>query len=527
MHPDTTLPRDLAVLRHATRGQPAGPSASRSGSATSPFSTRPSAPATSSSAPSISSASSTRRRAPRTRPRSRRSSSSTTSTASTSTPGDPDRRPRPVRQGGLRAGRNDRRSLGAVHPRRINLVSADLTLPPGDPPADLLASSPEPELKELARSLWSSLQGARDFGSLLHPERTINDAFAKLKARDRDGIWANDDKAWTERRRTLLGTLERTFEREAESTDLGQHLFGEQARRGLSFVQALRRRYDVVVANPPYAGSKNLATTTKDLLQRDYPSGKRDLYAAFIVRCQEFARSTGYVGMVTQQGWMFLRSFPELRADMLQSRTICTIAQLGEHAFEETAAAGAFVAAFTMRCVPPSPEHRLVGIRAVGPVTAQAKAELIRGASQPPTSSIRYQPRQLDLLSIRDHPFVYWLRPRLLDWLRSPGRLSDIAEVRQGMYTADNERFLRCFWECDLPKGSPKWRRYAKGGAPPEVEWTRMAGCRLGERRIGNSHACFPFRPHRFASAEHAVLFPGWPYLLTLLSRQPEHSTAT
>src|SRR5207253_9514603 len=56
-----------------------------------------------------------------------------------------------------------------------------------------------------------------------------------------------------------------------------------------------------------------------------------------------------YVGMVTQQAWMFLRSSAQLRKNVLIESTIASVAHLGEHAFEEAAAAGAFVALFIRR----------------------------------------------------------------------------------------------------------------------------------------------------------------------------------
>lgn len=56
-------------------------------------------------------------------------------------------------------------------------------------------------------------------------------------------------------------------------------------------------------------------------------------------------------------------------------------------------------------------------------------------------------PRQADLLPIPETPFAYWLRPRFSELLQSKRRLSDVAEVRQGVATTDNDRFVRCFWE--------------------------------------------------------------------------------
>ena len=40
--------------------------------------------------------------------------------------------------------------------------------------------------------------------------------------------------------------------------------------------------------------------------------GKRDLYTTLILRCIELCLPNGRVGMVTMQGWMFLRSFVDI-----------------------------------------------------------------------------------------------------------------------------------------------------------------------------------------------------------------------
>src|SRR5437870_13425339 len=96
-------------------------------------------------------------------------------------------------------------------------------------------------------------------------------------------------------KRDLLHGLYEEFDRQAQSEDLGQRLFGEEAAKGVSLVEALGRRYDVVVMNPPYAGSKNMSARLKAFVEREYKDGKRDLYAAFIQRCRDFCRSGGYV----------------------------------------------------------------------------------------------------------------------------------------------------------------------------------------------------------------------------------------
>jgi hypothetical protein len=68
-------------------------------------------------------------------------------------------------------------------------------------------------------------------------------------------------------------------------------------------------------------------------------------------------------------------------------------------------------------------------------------------------------------------PLVYWLRPRFFQLLCSPRRLSNMAEVRVGLKTSDDGRFVRCFWEvpsfgvvCEGNATSGRWFWFAKGG---------------------------------------------------------------
>ncbi len=61
-------------------------------------------------------------------------------------------------------------------------------------------------------------------------------------------------------------------------------------------------------------GRKNMGSVLKRYVENRYRPGKRDLYAAFILRCLEMTAPSGKLAMVTQQSWMFLRSFVEMRA---------------------------------------------------------------------------------------------------------------------------------------------------------------------------------------------------------------------
>lgn len=224
-------------------------------------------------------------------------------------------------------------------PRTINLVAADAVLPGDEPAAELLARfKGDRDAEALVRSIWQGLKNVREFGSLLHPERAVDEVIKKRREQERGQLWQEDDAEWERWKRALLHGLREEFERQAQSEDLGQRLFGEDAAKGVSLVEALGRKYDVVVMNPPYAGSGNLSDRLKKFVEREYKEGKRDLYAAFIQRCRDFAWRDGYVGMVTQQSWLFLRSFAALRKTVLEQTGVTTLAHLGPGLLKRSAA---------------------------------------------------------------------------------------------------------------------------------------------------------------------------------------------
>src|SRR5204863_3226218 len=131
---------------------------------------------------------------------------------------------------------------------------------------------------------------------------------------------------------------------------------------------------------PPYAGSKNLSAPMKSFVEREYKDGKRDLYAAFIQRCRDFCHADGHLGMVTQQSWMFLRSFAALRKAVLEQTAVTTLAHLGPCAFAEISGEVVNTALFTLRAARPTVEHCLVAYRLVGLKSPAEKDALLRQA---------------------------------------------------------------------------------------------------------------------------------------------------
>ena len=92
-------------------------------------------------------------------------------------------------------------------------------------------------------------------------------------------------------------------------------------------------------------------------------------------------------------------------------------------------------------------------------------------------SENRYEAKQDDFAKIPGSPIAYWVSDRVKEIFEKSKKLNEIASPKQGMATADNDRFLR-FWNetsydniglnflnRDAAKKSLlKWFPYNKGG---------------------------------------------------------------
>ena len=369
-------------------------------------------------------------------------------------------------------------------PRRLNLVPADVLLPGEEPPQAYLARfKGDRELVDLVKGIWRGLKNARTFGSLLHPERAVDEVVRRRREEDRRKypLLQRDDVHWDRWKNDLLAGLQDEFEREAQSADLGQRLFGKEAAKGVSLVEALGIRYDVVVANPPYAGTGNLGDQMKSFISKDYKEGGRDLYSAFIVRCLDFCLANGYVGMVTQQGWMFQSSLGKLRQRALQKTTVTTLSHLGPRAFEEISGEVVNTVLFCVRAVPPAQNHRLVAFRLIGAGSPAEKSGLLLRSIAGSAPSIVFTPLQQRLLALPSSTFAYWLRPRFFDLLAQPpeGRIERQVFAAHGLGTRCDFMVVRFHWE--LSHRGSRWFPYSKGG-----KYARWYGCNWYEVDYAN-----------------------------------------
>lgn len=371
-------------------------------------------------------------------------------------------------------------------PRRVNLVATNIRLPKGEKYLEEFLGTLERgsvilEFRSAFESIFRALSSAAELGSLVQIEERFAEALDAIRREHEKAIGGppgslRDDPWWRKLYTDALGRFRAYIEKEIVADDLSARFFGAAAAKGLTLFDLLSRRYDVVATNPPYMGSKNMGPVLKNYLQTHYAPGKRDLYAAFILRCLQLAAEGGRVAMVTQQSWMFLRSFADLRAldeeklkkgskgafpGLLRATTIETLAHLGEHAFDDSSAAGAFVVLFVLAKTPPAPEHRLTAFRLVGPKSAAEKDALLRLVVAHYKNGLVSKTKQENFLALPTRSLIYWLRDKFFKLMLEKDGFSTYAFMSKGLGTCNDNRFVRYHWEVTSYK---RWHYLSKGG---------------------------------------------------------------
>lgn len=237
----------------------------------------------------------------------------------------------------------------------------------------------------------------------------------------------------------------------------------------INMARVLNNKYSVVVTNPPYMSLAGTNPNLNKYLKNNYEDSKTDLYAAFIERCINFAKKDGFVSMITQQGWMFISSFEKLR-EKISEIPIVNMAHLGSRAFDEIGGEVVQTTSFVLRKCKDT-ESKGTYIRLVDASGEDEKKELFLSKQN------RFIKNKKEFERIPGSPIVYWLDEDFIRNFQQMKSLSELADVKNGLGTMDNNRFLRFWYEVDInninfvaanreefQQSSKKWAPYNKGG---------------------------------------------------------------
>lgn len=231
--------------------------------------------------------------------------------------------------------------------------------------------------------------------------------------------------------------------------------------------------YDVLVTNPPYIGYRYLNPLLNDFISKKYSDVKADIFSAFMMYSFSKVIDSGQIGLMTPNVWMFISSYEKLREIIINEKNISSLIQLSTSGFSE---AVVHIATFTLRNIniDTSGEYiRLTGFKGIESQPIKTIEAVIN-----PNVEYRYNSKTEKFKKIPGSTIAYWVSESLGDVFYNNKTIGDIYDVKQGMTTADNNRFLRYWYEVnnnkigygckdtvDAAESRKKWFPYNKGGA--------------------------------------------------------------
>jgi hypothetical protein len=223
---------------------------------------------------------------------------------------------------------------GDSRPRiqRTHIVIAEPMPESTDLAAAFAAELARPFQRTLFDRMIQEMRLAGDLGTLLQVERSLADDVSRARRQFIDeqptlpmDLPANveqgkldlsdvtDESVFQEAEETILEALRR-FAESAGGADARRRLFAGDAAQGVSLIDLLRTRFDVVLMNPPFGAA---SVAAKKEFERAYPRTKNDIYAAFVERGIQLLNPGGMLGAITSRTGFFLSSFQKWREEIL------------------------------------------------------------------------------------------------------------------------------------------------------------------------------------------------------------------
>ncbi|MGZ4042328.1 MAG: BREX-1 system adenine-specific DNA-methyltransferase PglX [Bacteroidia bacterium] len=389
--------------------------------------------------------------------------------------------------------RKKRRTVGNL---KFNVVSSDFFLPDYAEARHIFEDGLNLNRleKELIADIWTDLQRAYKFGSLIRLDEKLKAKLSALEAEqaptqselfDDAGLsqkpkpfqfglfTAVDIEHQKQFIETFFINLRKAVEQHAQTQK--NTFLASKTRDAITFLELLTTEYDVATANPPYTDSSDFGTDLKAFIDHNYKKPYKfhiNLYATFIKRCYEFVGSEGKIAMIHPHTFMFIKSFEDVRKFMIEKTHIDSMIDFGLDRVNLFGAGILLDATFYVLSKLKSNQDGLYFNLTTNLQEKFKKDKFIEALDDSITEKENervYKLSQSKLKIIKSFPFIYWIS----DEFRAKfGQqvVADYYDSANGLQTGGNEKFVRFWWEVEKNKGfkdskKVKWVSYDKGGA--------------------------------------------------------------
>lgn len=360
--------------------------------------------------------------------------------------------------------------------KNMNVVCADIRVADGQKRADFLKRfDGDPALKEIFERLFKDLSNTFAIGSLLQIRKPFEILF---KSRTSRKDYKQDKSELAHQSRFVVNSHEGessisleipkqhtiddmtkqllVLEEEAlETKDIGRLLFATEAEKSVGLLDLLTKKYDVIVMNPPHG---TLTAESRGYIMEHYPRTYYDSYAAFIEQAINLAESKALIGVLSGRALLVTKTMQKLREEILQKEGLPEIVlDLGFKTLEEAHAR--FAGMTIIKCAnnEKTKKHHKIRFFSLARFEWDDKRIALERSLRSISSGLVYSVALSDLAEVPGTPYAYWAPPILRKIFgKFPSLDKDvakstfkqkIADVKAGLQTSDDRRFIRYWWE--------------------------------------------------------------------------------
>ncbi len=362
---------------------------------------------------------------------------------------------------------------------KFNVVSSDFFLPDYEKTRHIFEEETNlnQSQKELISDIWSDLQYAYKFGSLIRLDGKVKDRLRTLEAKQSERqlnlFAANEVTQYKDFAATFFNNLQIAVEQYARTE--GNSFLASKTRDAIKYLELLTTEYDVATANPPYTDSADFGSELKVFIEDNYKQPYKfhtNLYATFIKRSYELTGKNGKIAMIHPHTFMFIKTFEGVREFMIENTHIDTMVDYGLDRVNLFGPGILLDATFYVLSKTKGDKEGLYFNLASNLQEKFKKGKFIE-ALENVVAGIEndrvYTLEQSKLKIIKSWPFIYWISDEFREKFEKK-TIENIGSAKPGLQTGNNERFLRFWWEVDKNNLSKsindqlKWKGYAKGG---------------------------------------------------------------
>lgn len=348
-------------------------------------------------------------------------------------------------------------------PTYCNVVSSHFTLPAYEKIAatfDMGDSHWDDKQREVLKDIWNDLCNAHKFGSLIRLKEKIE---ALMPSQEVTLFSEHEIADFFSFRNQALSILRQQVHQWGGEGSNAYSL--SLVNDAMTFLDILTTSFDVAVANPPYTDSSDFGPELKEFAEANYKKPMKfniNLYACFIKRCCELTDNLGKVGMVNPPTFMYIKTFEDARKYMVEKTHISLFVEWGYLGmFSQSARVdSAFFILDKNKSKEDSLFIKLNDLYEMKrkKVLFDAYADYCNGQ---PNDRVYLLPQD-KLKAIKSWPFIYWISDEFREKFGNL-LLDDVAKIKQGIATTNNNRFCRLWWE--IEGSSQNYYPYSKGGA--------------------------------------------------------------